>query len=97
MSRLTSAIRSYVSVTCAYGLAHTIPEVWSKKTKLYNKLLSDPTEKEMLTVDKVVMCVLRTATAPLTWPWMLRRDLVHLECLVRGKPSWEYLPSGDDL
>jgi hypothetical protein len=88
-------LQIYINVTCAYGLAHAIPYVWSYKTSLYNTLYTE-TKREMLLVDKVGLVVANTVTAPFMWPFLLREDLIRLECFARGRPAQDYLPASDD-
>ena len=88
-------LQIYINVTCAYGLAHAIPRVWSYKTSLYNTLFTEP-KRELLLVDKVGLVVANTVTAPFMWPFLLREDLIRLECFARGRPAQDYLPASDD-
>lgn len=88
-------LQIYINVTCAYGLAHAIPRVWSYKTSLYNALYTEP-KRELLLVDKVGLVVANTVTAPFLWPFLLREDLIRLECFARGRPAQDYLPASDD-
>lgn len=88
-------LQIYMNVTCAYGLAHAIPRVWSYKTSLYNTLYTEP-KRELLLVDKVGLVVANTVTAPFMWPFLLREDLIRLECFARGRAAQDYLPASDD-
>lgn len=91
MSKLLPGLRLYVGATCAYGLAHAVPHAWNKKTWMYRT-----TDKcELLVVDKLFLVVANTATAPILWPFIVRDDLIRLECLVRGKPARDYLGQCD--
>ena len=47
-------------------------------------------------MDKAAVVIGMTVSAPVLWPLLLRRDLIRLECLARGKPAGEYLPANDD-
>ena len=69
-----------------YGMAHAIPKVRSYRTYMY-----PCPQKPLLLADQVLLGALITASTPLTWPLMLREDLVRLECFVRGKPVQDYL------
>ena len=92
MAKLPPALRLYVGVTCAYGLAHAIPDACSRKTSVYY----GHGKRELLHVEKLGLIVADTVTAPVRWPALLRSDLIRLECLVRGKPTRDYLPSAND-
>jgi hypothetical protein len=47
-------------------------------------------------VDKVGLVVVNTVTAPFLWPFILRTDLIRLECFARGQTAQDYLPASDD-
>ena len=85
----------YLGITQAYGAVHAIVDVWSYKTSLYRTSYKDPT-RELLLVDKVGLVVVNTAMAPFLWPFILRTDLIRLECFARGQPAQDYLPASDD-
>ena len=91
MPRLASSLSLYIKCTCLYGLLHAIPQCWSYKSRVYTY---EP--KELLLVDKAAVVIGMTVSAPVLWPLLLRRDLIRLECLARGKPAGEYLPANDD-
>ena len=94
-TKASRLLQIYMNVTCAYGLAHAIPRVWSYKTSLYNTLYTEP-KRELLLVDKVGLVVANTVTAPFMWPFLLREDLIRLECFARGRAAQDYLPASDD-
>lgn len=85
----------YLGITQAYGLVHAISGVWSYKTSLYNTKYDEP-KRELLLVDKVGLVVANTVTAPFLWPFLLREDLIRLECFARGQSTQGYLPASDD-
>ncbi len=85
----------YFHITWAYGLAHAMPYVWSYKTSLYRTTYNEP-KRELLVVDKAGLVIVNMASAPIMWPFLLREDLIRLECFMRGKPAGEYLPASDD-
>ena len=85
----------YFHITWAYGLAHAIPYVWSYKTSLYRTLYKDP-KRELLLVDKAALVVATTVTGPFLWPFLLREDLIRLECFAGGQPTHDYLPASVD-
>ena len=85
----------YLGITQAYGAVHGILDVWSYKTSLYRTTYKEPT-RELLLVDKVGLVVVNTVTAPFLWPFILRTDLIRLECFARGQPAQDYLPASDD-
>lgn len=88
---LTKGVKYLLGGTFGYGLAHAIPQVQSYKTFIYPS-----SQRHLLWVDKVCLAAAITASTPLMWPWMLREDLIRVECLVRGKPIRDYLPASDD-
>jgi hypothetical protein len=81
----------------AYGFAHAIPLVRARKT-VYKydfkdgKMVREP----LLWIDQVGIAAAIAFSTPVTWPLMLREDLVRLECLVRGKRAQDYLDNGGD-
>ena len=77
MSRFLQGLRLYAGATCAYGAVHAIPALWPKT--------------DMLVVDKVFTGAALTVSTVFVWPFLLRRDLVYLECLVRGKQARDFL------
>lgn len=95
MPPLPRALRLYLNVTLAYGLAHALPSMWSYETGMYRTSYDSP-KREMLLVDKVGMVFAETVSTPVLWPLLMRRDLIRVECLVRGKPVRDYLPANDD-
>ena len=95
MPPLPRALRLYLNVTLAYGLAHALPSAWAYKTAMYRSSYKDP-KKELLLVDKLGMVVAETVSTPILWPILMREDLIRVECLVRGKPIRDYLPGHDD-
>jgi len=88
---LTKGAKVLLGLACAYGLAHAIPAVQACRTWVYPRA-----NQPMLLVDKVFVVAVLTASTPLLWPFMLREDLIRLECLVRGKPVTDYLPADDE-
>jgi hypothetical protein len=92
MSRLLPGLTLYIGATCAYGLAHAIPDAFSRKTNVYYA----HGKRELLYVDRLGLIVANTVTAPMCWPVLLRSDLIRLECLARGKPVRDYLPNAND-
>jgi hypothetical protein len=78
----------------SYGLAHTIPAVNSRRTRLLYGYSAVP-DQPLLWTDRVGLALLFTACTPFTWPLMVREDLVRLECLVRGKRVRDFLPEDD--
>jgi hypothetical protein len=88
-----SLLRRYVQCTCLFGLVHAIPHVWTYQTFMY----TSGRKREMMLVDKCLLVFANTVSAPVLWPLQLRRDLIRLECLVRGEPVSDYLPEGKDL
>lgn len=89
------AFNLYINATLAYGLAHSLSSVWSRKTRAYRTTYDEPA-KELLVVDKCFLVLVNTGMSPVIWPYFLRRDLIQLECLARGKPVRDYLPADDD-
>lgn len=92
---LPKGVKYLLGGTFAYGLAHAIPRAQSYKTFFY-PCSNYESDRHLLWADKVLLAALITASTPLTWPLMLREDLVRVECLVRGKPIRDYLPVSDD-
>lgn len=86
------ALRQYLKITLAYGFVHAVPYAWNCKTSLY----SGHGRRELLVVDKASVIFANTVTAPILWPFLLRDDLIRVECFVRGKPVKDYLPTNDD-
>jgi hypothetical protein len=95
MTALSSLWNRYLGCTMAYGLAHAVPFVWSYKTSLYRKHYNDPL-RELLLVDKVGLVFATTVTAPILWPFLLREDMIRLECFACGKPVSDYIPPESD-
>jgi hypothetical protein len=92
MVNLSVGLKCYLWVTCAYGLAHSVQDVWALKTNLYGSHVSKPDNlREMMLVDKFVVVVMGTVSSSVLWPLLLRDDLIRLECLVRGKQVKDYL------
>lgn len=85
------AHKYYCGITFAYGALHAIGALWSYKTTLYSV-----NKQEMAFVDKLLFGASMTGSAYFLWPALLRRDLIHLECLLRGKRATDYLPYIDD-
>lgn len=92
MSGTPFALKLYFRMTCAYGLGHAVPWAWSYKTNMYNT----HGKRELLLVDKLGVIAVSTLVAPFNWPFLLREDLIRIECLMRGKPVGEYLGPNDD-
>jgi hypothetical protein len=86
-----------VGTGLAYGFAHAIPFVRARRT-VYKydfkdgKMVREP----LLWIDQVGIAAAIAFSTPVTWPLMLREDLVRLECLVRGKRAQDYLDTPDD-
>lgn len=76
----------YCGITFAYGALHAIRDLWSYKTTLY-----DVKKQEMAFVDKLVVGAGMTCSTYFLWPALLRKDLIHLECLLRGNQVTDYL------
>jgi hypothetical protein len=93
---LRRAVYLYVGVTWAYGVAHAIPFLWSRKTKY---VLSKE-RQDMLLVDKVLHGAQLGCSSLFLWPFLLREDLIRLECLMRGKRAsdflWDDFPWNDE-
>lgn len=81
----------YCGITFAYGALHAIRDLWSYKTTLYNVK-----KQEMAFVDKLIVGASMTCSTYFLWPALLRKDLIHLECLLNGKRVADYLPDIDD-
>lgn len=82
---MSKAHKYYCGITFAYGAVHAIRELWSFKT-YYNQK-----KQEMALVDKLSLGVGMTCSTYFLWPFLLRRDMIHLECLLRGKRVTDYL------
>lgn len=80
----------------AYGLAHAVPFVWSYKTSMYSTYGRLEPKRELLLVDKVGLVFATTVTAPILWPFLLREDMIRLECFACGKPVSDYIPPESD-
>ena len=89
-AHMSKAHKYYCGITFAYGAVHAIRELWSCKT-YYNQK-----KQEMALVDKLSFGVGMTGSAYFLWPILLRQDLIHLECLLRGKRVADYLPYIED-
>jgi hypothetical protein len=81
----------------AYGLAHAIPLVRARRTVYKydfndNKLGREP----LLWTDQLGLAAAIAVSTPFTWPFMLREDLIRLECLVRGKQARDYIDNGSE-
>lgn len=81
----------YCGITFTYGALHAIRDLWSYKTTLYSV-----NKQEMAFVDKLLFGASMTGSAYFLWPALLRKDLIHLECLLNGKRVADYLPDIDD-
>jgi len=85
-------IHQYLKITMAYGFVHAVPYAWNRKTSLYR----GHGRKELLFVDKAGWIVTNTVAAPFWWPFLVREDLIRLECLARGKRISDYMLDNDD-
>ena len=95
MTALSSVWNKYLGITMAYGFAHAVPFAWSYKTSLYRTTYNAP-KQELLVVDKVALVVVNTVTTPFLWPFLLREDMIRLECFARGKPVSDYIVPDSD-
>ena len=74
----------------SYGCfrAVTYESDWTRR--YYQKSTQTYEKKEKLISDKIGSVLSAGLAAPTVWPWMLGRDLMRLECAVRGKKIEEY-------
>ena len=77
----------YCCATFAYGALHALRDIYLYPTTFYRRRAD-----EMPAVDKALVALSMTGSAFFLWPALLRRDLIHLECLLRGKRPADYLP-----
>ena len=89
-AQMSKAHNYYCCITFTYGAVHAIRELWSCKTYYKNK------KQEMALVDKLSLGVGMTGAGYFLWPILLRKDLIHLECLLRGKRVEDYLQYIED-
>ena len=73
-----------------FGFIRSVTYDEKVKSEYYNRNTRSFEVKQMLIVDRIGRVIFNTCAAVTVWPWMLRDDLVKLECRVRDKDSVEY-------
>lgn len=85
--------RVYLNTTLAYGFARATTYDHKGSRRYFNEKTDKYEEKEMLLIDNIGQISSSTVAAVFLWPIMLSKDLVLLECAVRGKDPAEYKES----
>ncbi len=80
----------YCCGTISYGFVRSVTYDWDGMRRYYQKSTGSYEKKEKLVVDKVGSVLFSTVAALSCWPFYLSRDLMRLECAVRGKAAAEY-------
>ena len=87
---ISKMITCYTVSTCLYGFIHSVAYNYDSSKKYYQKSTASYEPKQKLLADKLGSVALGTAAAPVVWPIMFWEDLMHLECVARGKDPAEY-------
>lgn len=87
---LNRIVNIYLNTTLAYGFVRAVTYNYENQKLYYNAHTSDFERKEMLVFDKIGTISFKTSAAVVAWPFMLRDDLVRLECAITGKDPDEY-------
>ena len=80
----------YVNGTLTYGFIRSVTYDWEGMRRYYQKSTGTYEKKEKLIVDKIGTVLSATFAAPTLWLWFLGKDLMRLECAVRGKDIADY-------
>ena len=83
-------VRIYVISTSLYGFTRAVSYDYKDTMRYFNRSSMQIEEKKMLLVDNIGNVVSRTFEANFHWPSMLKKDLIVLECITRGKNVEEY-------
>lgn len=87
--RICKLIVGYFGFGFLYGLAHASTIISSKA------VYRDSGVRERLLVDKLILMGGTIIIATSAWPLWIRKDLVRIECIARGKPVADYLRDDD--
>ena len=69
----------------SYGFVRSVTYEWRESREYYQQSTGFYVQKEMLFADKAGSVVSGTFGATLFWPSMILRDLMRVECALRGK------------